>query len=95
MEDVTARIGPQSELAQVAWKEQNLLMSTPTATTFGLVMPWPEQLRRRIEWQRRQAPQQHWLLVQEPAPRVAGADRGRAEAAAVVSGSKRRKCGGQ
>jgi 4-amino-4-deoxy-L-arabinose transferase-like glycosyltransferase len=66
MSNVASRIGPQSELALVAWKEQNLLMSTPMATTFGFVMPWPEQLRRGIEWQK-QAPQQRWLLVQEPA----------------------------
>ena len=66
MEGVAQRIGPQSELALVAWKEQNLLMSTPMATTFGFVMPWPEQLRRGIEWQK-QAPQKRWLLVQEPA----------------------------
>ena len=66
MRDVAARIGPRSELALVAWKEQNLLMSEPMATTFGFVMPWPEQLRLGIEWQK-QAPQTRWLLVQEPA----------------------------
>lgn len=66
MDNVAHRIGPQSELALVAWKEQNLLMSTPMATTFGFVMPWPEQLRRGIDWQK-QAPQKRWLLVQEPA----------------------------
>ncbi|TWI01684.1 4-amino-4-deoxy-L-arabinose transferase-like glycosyltransferase [Luteimonas cucumeris] len=66
MEDVAVRIGPDSELALVAWKEQNLLMSRPMATTFGFVMPWPEQLRRGIEWQA-QAPGKRWLLVQEPA----------------------------
>lgn len=66
MQQARARIGTEAELGLVAWKEQNLLMSEPMATTFGFVVPWPEQLRRGIAWQA-QAPARRWLLVQQPA----------------------------
>ena len=66
MNRVGERIGPDAELALVAWKEQNLLMADRPATNFGFVMPWPEQLQRGMAWQA-EAPQRRWLLVQEPA----------------------------
>ena len=66
MADVDRRLGPDNELALVAWKEQNLLMSPRPTTTFGFVKPWGEQLRDGLAWQA-QAPQRRWLLVQDPA----------------------------
>lgn len=64
MQDAERRIGPDGELALVAWKEQNLLMTRRPTTTFGFRMPWSEQMRRAIAWQA-QAPQRRWLFVQE------------------------------
>lgn len=60
------RIGPQGELGLVAWKEQNLLMSQPTAADFGFLQPWHEQLQRGIAWQARE-PARRWLFVQDDA----------------------------
>ena len=65
MTDIEHRLAPDVQLGLVAWKEQNLLMAQRPVTTFGFVMPWGEQLRRGLAWQR-EAPQQRWLLVQEP-----------------------------
>lgn len=58
-------IGPGGQLALVAWKEQNLLMTTRPTTTFGFNMPWSEQLRRGMAWQAAD-PARRWLFVQEP-----------------------------
>ncbi len=58
------RIGPQGELGLLAWKEQNLLMSQPTAVDFGFLQPWDEQLQRGINWQARE-PRRRWLFVQD------------------------------
>ena len=63
---IDRRLGPDTELGLVAWKEQNLLMAQRPVATFGFVVPWSEQLQRGIAWQR-EAPQRRWLLVQEPA----------------------------
>ena len=59
-------IGPQSELALVAWKEQNLLQADRPAKTFGFLVPWDEQLRRAIAWQA-EAPQRRWIFILEAA----------------------------
>ena len=77
MSATQARIGPQGELGLIAWKEQNLLMSNPTAANFGFLVPWTEQLQRGIAWQA-QDPQHRWLFVQEPALTQC-VDRARAE----------------
>ncbi|MFC5579111.1 ArnT family glycosyltransferase [Lysobacter niabensis] len=66
MTQIDRRLGPDVQLGLVAWKEQNLLMAQRPVATFGFVVPWSEQLKRGIAWQQ-QAPQQRWLLVQEPA----------------------------
>lgn len=65
MEAAQRRIGPQGELGLVAWKEQNLLMSEPTATDFGFLAPWTTQMERGMAWQA-QDPAHRWLFVQEP-----------------------------
>lgn len=64
MHDVGQRIGPEAELALVAWKEQNLLMADRAARTFGFRRDPASQLRDARAWQA-QAPQQRWLLVQD------------------------------
>jgi 4-amino-4-deoxy-L-arabinose transferase-like glycosyltransferase len=66
MRAVAARIGSDAELGLVAWKEQNLLMSSSRTTTFGFKMPFREQLAHGLAWQA-SAPAARWLLVQEPA----------------------------
>jgi 4-amino-4-deoxy-L-arabinose transferase-like glycosyltransferase len=66
MESVGTRIGPDAELGLVAWKEQNLLMADRPAATFGFKATWTDQLSKAMRWQA-QAPQQRWLLIQEPA----------------------------
>lgn len=66
MEDAGRRIGPDAELALVAWKEQNLLQTDRPAKTFGFLVPWDEQLRRAIAWQA-EAPEQRWVFVLEQA----------------------------
>jgi 4-amino-4-deoxy-L-arabinose transferase-like glycosyltransferase len=55
-------IGPQGELALVAWKEQNLLMADRTVSEFGFVRPWREQLGAAIRWQE-QAPAARWVFL--------------------------------
>ncbi|MGH8030781.1 MAG: ArnT family glycosyltransferase [Luteimonas sp.] len=66
MTEVGRRIGPDAELALVAWKPQTLLMADRPTTTFGFVMPWPQQLERGIAWLAQQPRDRH-LLVQETA----------------------------
>ena len=65
MEAAQRHVGAQGELGLVAWKEQNLLMSEPTATDFGFLAPWTTQMQRGIHWQA-QDPAHRWLFVQEP-----------------------------
>jgi 4-amino-4-deoxy-L-arabinose transferase-like glycosyltransferase len=66
MQDVGRRIGPQGELALVAWKEQNLLQADRPARTFGFRRAPAEQLAAAIAWQA-QAPAQRWVLIQDSA----------------------------
>jgi 4-amino-4-deoxy-L-arabinose transferase-like glycosyltransferase len=55
-------IGPDGELALVAWKEQNLLMADRGAIDFGFVRPWHVQLADAIRWQEG-APAQRWVFI--------------------------------
>lgn len=55
-------IGKESELALVAWKEQNLLQADRPARTFGFLVPWDEQLRRAIAWQA-EVPERRWIFI--------------------------------
>jgi 4-amino-4-deoxy-L-arabinose transferase-like glycosyltransferase len=80
------RIGAHGQLGLVAWKEQNLLMSEPTAANFGFRAPWTTQLQRGIDWQA-QDPGRRWLFVQETALTQC-VDRARAE---FVGYSNRRR----
>ncbi|PJK09734.1 dolichyl-phosphate-mannose--protein mannosyltransferase [Lysobacteraceae bacterium NML120232] len=61
-----AAIGPDAELALVAWKEQNLLMADRPARTFGFKRDAALQLRDARAWQAEQ-PQQRWLLLEDDA----------------------------
>jgi hypothetical protein len=62
MRTVGARIGPDAELALVAWKEQNLLQADRPARTFGFRRPPAEQLRAALAWQA-QDPGRRWILA--------------------------------
>jgi 4-amino-4-deoxy-L-arabinose transferase-like glycosyltransferase len=66
MLEVGRRIGPEAELALVAWKEQNLLQADRPARTFGFRRAREEQLRDAIRWQA-DAPARRWVLVLEQA----------------------------
>jgi hypothetical protein len=55
-------VGPEAELALVAWKEQNLLQADRPAKTFGFLVPWDEQLRHAIAWQA-EAPERRWIFI--------------------------------
>ncbi|KRD77024.1 glycosyltransferase family 39 protein [Lysobacter sp. Root983] len=66
MTEVGQKIGPNAELALVAWREQNLLMADRPATTFGFKLDFKEQMRRGLAWQA-QRQDSRWLLVQDVA----------------------------
>lgn len=66
MQQAGRRIGPDAELALVAWKEQNLLQADRPARTFGFRRPPREQLAAAIAWQAA-APAQRWVLIQDSA----------------------------
>jgi 4-amino-4-deoxy-L-arabinose transferase-like glycosyltransferase len=59
---VEQTIGPQAELALVAWKEELPLAFARPLTDFGFVVPWHQQLASAIRWQA-QAPERRWVLV--------------------------------
>jgi 4-amino-4-deoxy-L-arabinose transferase-like glycosyltransferase len=59
---VEQTIGPHSELALVAWKEELPLAFQRPITDFGFVTPWHSQLSDAIRWQQ-QAPADRWVLV--------------------------------
>ncbi|WP_267220697.1 ArnT family glycosyltransferase [Dyella silvae] len=59
---VEQTIGPQAELALVAWKEELPPVFTRKLTDFGFVTPWHTQLSDAILWQK-EAPEQRWVLV--------------------------------
>lgn len=72
MATVAGRLGPDGELAAVAWREQHLLLADRPVQTFGFGpqpeggAPWPEQWRRAVEWQS-QAPARRWIFLLEDA----------------------------
>lgn len=57
-------IGPDAELALVAWKEQNLLFADRKVKDFGFLNPWPQQLSEAIRWQAVD-PQKRWIFSLE------------------------------
>jgi len=59
---VEQAIGPDAELALVAWKEELPLAFQRKVTDFGFVTPWHEQLAAAIRWQE-QKPAQRWVLI--------------------------------
>jgi 4-amino-4-deoxy-L-arabinose transferase-like glycosyltransferase len=62
MREAGAIIGPDAELALVAWKEQNLLFADRKVAEFGFVKPAHLQLGEAIRWQR-EKPQSRWVFV--------------------------------
>ena len=59
---VEQTIGPQAELALVAWKEELPPVFTHRPTDFGFVTPWHSQLSDAIRWQK-QDPGKRWVLI--------------------------------
>jgi 4-amino-4-deoxy-L-arabinose transferase-like glycosyltransferase len=59
-------IGPDAELALVAWKEQNLLQADRPARTFGFRRPPAAQLQAALRWQAEE-PARRWVMIQESA----------------------------
>jgi 4-amino-4-deoxy-L-arabinose transferase-like glycosyltransferase len=55
-------IGADGELALVAWKEQDMLMTDRPARDFGFVRAWHLQLADAIRWQE-QAPEKRWVFI--------------------------------
>jgi hypothetical protein len=66
MRRVGARIGPDAELALVAWREQNLLQADRPVREFGFKRPWAEQWHDAGPWLA-EAPDKRWLLVLDEA----------------------------
>ncbi len=61
MRRVGARIGPDAELALVAWREQNLLQADRPVREFGFKRPWAEQWHDAGRgWPRRRASAGCW-----------------------------------
>lgn len=55
-------VGPEAELALVAYKEQNLLHADRSVTEFGFLRPYAEQRRLGVAWLRA-APKRRWLFI--------------------------------
>jgi 4-amino-4-deoxy-L-arabinose transferase-like glycosyltransferase len=55
-------IGPDAELALVAWKEELPPAFGRKLVDFGFATPWHQQLANAIRWQE-QAPQTRWVLI--------------------------------
>lgn len=66
MQRVGTRIGPDAELALVAWREQNLLQADRPVREFGFKRPWARQWRDAGPWLA-EAPGKRWLLVLDKA----------------------------
>ena len=63
MQAVGERLGPDAELALVAWKEQNLLMADRPARTFGFKRDFALQLADARGWQA-QHPARRFILAE-------------------------------
>ncbi len=66
MHRVGKRIGPDAELALVAWREQNLLQADRPVREFGFKRPWAEQWHDAGPWLA-EAPEKRWVLVLDKA----------------------------
>lgn len=55
-------IGPDAELALVAWKEQNMLMADRPTHDFGFKRPWPNQFADATRWLG-EAPEKRWVFI--------------------------------
>ncbi|MHA6205976.1 ArnT family glycosyltransferase [Dyella soli] len=59
---VEQAIGPDAQLALVAWKEELPLAFERKVTDFGFMTPWHSQLSESIRWQQ-QGPADRWVLI--------------------------------
>ncbi len=66
MQKVRERIGDDAELGMVAWREQNLLQTSPQAADFGFKRPVAEQWQDAARWVAA-APSRRWLFVLDKA----------------------------
>lgn len=66
MQRVGQRIGPQAQLAMVAWREQNLLQSDRPAVDFGFKRSWQEQWAEAGPWLA-EDPARRWVFVLDKA----------------------------
>lgn len=72
MQRVAQTIGPDAELAAVAWREQQLLLADRPVKTFGFGpqpnggAPWPDQWSAAARWQA-QAQRPRWILTLDDA----------------------------
>lgn len=70
MREVGARIGPQSQLGLLGWREQHLLQArreiAPDVAEFGFKRPWHLQWQDAATWLA-EDPRQRWLFVLEDA----------------------------
>ncbi|WP_166211331.1 ArnT family glycosyltransferase [Cognatiluteimonas telluris] len=82
MTQVGQRIGPDTPLGLVAWKEQNLLMADRPAKTWGFVMPPHQQLAAAMPWLRADPARRVLILEAAMGPCV---DPARAQFAGVAN----------
>jgi 4-amino-4-deoxy-L-arabinose transferase-like glycosyltransferase len=66
MRKVDDRIGPQGELALVAWREEHLLLAVRKPVEFGFTQGFNTQMTAAIAWQR-QHPATRWIFTTEAA----------------------------
>jgi hypothetical protein len=66
MQRVGQRIGPQAQLAMVAWREQNLLQSDRPPVDFGFKNSWQEQWAGAGPWLQ-EDPARRWVFVLDKA----------------------------
>ncbi|WP_149194284.1 phospholipid carrier-dependent glycosyltransferase [Luteimonas suaedae] len=66
MQAAAAQIGPDAELALLAWREQQLLQADRHVAEFGFRQPWHRQWREASAWLA-SAPERRWLLLPEAA----------------------------
>jgi 4-amino-4-deoxy-L-arabinose transferase-like glycosyltransferase len=65
MREARERVGPDTTIGLVAWKEQNLLMAEGPVADFGFVRPWDQQLTEAIAWQAEDPAKRSIFILEE------------------------------